>query len=140
MPKLILSVGRDLLLLKKRTSALHDAGYTVVAATDPRQAIADMFNGDFDLVLLCHSLTNEERERFAGIVRNYSPSTPVVIISDLEGRKYPYGTRTLRCYSDQILAAFRYTLATHAPIPAPYPPQRHPLPPLYSDPPLLLTP
>ncbi len=118
MPKLILSVGRDLQLLKKRTTALNGAGYTVVAATDPRQAIEDMFNGDFDLVLLCHSLTNEERQRFAGIVRNYSPSTPVVIISDLEGRKYPYGTRTVRCYSEQILAAVRDMLAAAGPIQA----------------------
>ena len=115
MPKLILSVGRDLQLLKKRTSALNDAGYTVVTSTDPRMAIEDMFNGDFDLVLLCHSLTNEERERFAGIVRNYSPSTPVVIISDLEGRKYTYGTRTVRCYSEQILAAVRDMVPTAGP-------------------------
>ena len=68
MRKLILSAGRDFDLLKKRNDALAEAGYIVVSAGGSYEAIERLLNGNFDLVLLCHSLAPEERRRLAGIV------------------------------------------------------------------------
>jgi DNA-binding NtrC family response regulator len=110
MRKLILSAGRDAYLLKKRNDALVEAGYIVVSASSSYEAMERLLNGDFDLVLLCHSLSNEERRRLSGIVKNYSPSTPVVLIADMEGQHYEYATRTVRCYPEQILAAVKTML------------------------------
>jgi CheY-like chemotaxis protein len=112
MRKLILSAGRDAYLLKKRNDALTEAGYIVVSASSSYEAIERLLNGDFDLVLLCHSLSNEERKRLAGIVKNYSPATPVVLIADMDGQQYEYATRTVRCYPEQILAAVKNMLET----------------------------
>ncbi|HLZ00347.1 MAG TPA: hypothetical protein VKT33_14910 [Candidatus Angelobacter sp.] len=111
----ILSAGRDPYLLKKRNDALTQAGYTVVSASSSYEAIERLLSGDFDLVLLCHSLSNEERRRLAGIVKNYSPSTPVVLIADMDGQQYEYATRTVRCYPEQIIAAVKTMLEAPRP-------------------------
>jgi CheY-like chemotaxis protein len=110
MHKLILSAGRDAHLLKKRNDVLTEAGYTVTSVGSSYEAIERLLSGNFDLVLLCHSLSNEERRRLAGIVKNYSPSTPVVLIADMDGQQYEYATRTVRCYPEQILAAVKTML------------------------------
>ena len=112
MPHTVLSTGRDPNVLRHRNAALEQAGYTVVAANSSPEIVERLFNGDFDVVLLCNSIPEEERRRLAEIIRSYSPSTPVIVISDFEGRKYSYGTRTVRCFPDQIIAAIRETFSS----------------------------
>jgi CheY-like chemotaxis protein len=61
----ILMVGRDRLLMKMRSQVLRGAGYTVEPSCSPLQAIDKFVTGDFDLVLLCHSIPAGDRERVA---------------------------------------------------------------------------
>lgn len=57
MPRVvILSVGNDEALLRSRNAVLRTAGYVVIEASSPRHAMAEFIGGDFDLVILCHSI------------------------------------------------------------------------------------
>jgi len=57
----ILSAGRDRPLLFTRNRVLEEAGYNVTAATTSAETVERFFTGDFDLVILCHSIPIEER-------------------------------------------------------------------------------
>ena len=115
MSFIVLSAGRDPVVLRNRNAALEQAGYTVASANNSPEVVDRLFNGEFDVVLLCHSIPEEERRRLAEIIRNYSSATPVIVISDFDGRQYSYGTRTARCFPDQIIAAIRETLTPEGP-------------------------
>ena len=86
MPTLILSAGRDLNLLKRRNAALTAAGYTVVTAVNSPDVVNKLFAGDFDLVVLCHTLGEQQQQRVAHIINGYTPSTPVIALSQVEER------------------------------------------------------
>jgi CheY-like chemotaxis protein len=111
MPIVILSAGRDPYLSKKRDLALAGAGYKVVSATNSPEIINKLFNGDFDAVILCNSIPNDERKRLARIIKSYSPSTPIIVLAEMEGRQYDYGTMTASGSPDGIMAALRQAFA-----------------------------
>jgi DNA-binding response OmpR family regulator len=82
MPQIVaLAVGRDPLLLQTRSQVLRSAGYTVVTALSLDQSLKEFRGGDFDLVILCHSIPQPERELFTNAVHSHSPKTPVIVIS-----------------------------------------------------------
>jgi DNA-binding response OmpR family regulator len=105
MPTIILSTGRDPEISKHRDRALTGAGFKVVPASTSPEIINRLFNGGFDIVILCNSIPGDERRKLASIIRNYSPSTPVLVIADMQGRVHDYGTRTTAGYPDDVVAA-----------------------------------
>jgi len=111
MSTVILSAGRDPRILKNRNEALTAAGYSVVTAASSPETINRLFNGDFDVVLLCSSIPDDERKRLTRIVTSYSPSTPVIVISDMDTQTFDFGARTARCFPQQIIAAIQDVLA-----------------------------
>lgn len=84
MTTLVLSVGNDSTLLAIRKLMLTDAGYTVVSALGPQEFINKLFDGDFDVVVLCTSLTPLERRRMATLVRQHRPSARIFALSEAE--------------------------------------------------------
>lgn len=104
MPFLLLSAGRDPDLLKQRNAQLLAAGFKVASATDSYEVVDKLLNGNFDLVLLCDSMSDQDRERLARIISSYSPSTPVVLISRADGEEHAFGSGPLRCHPEQLLA------------------------------------
>lgn len=82
MPFTILSVGRDPILLKTRRVALLTAGYAIECAASVAGAIERILQGDYDLILLCMSLREEERLRLVSVCRRQTPFTPVLIVSE----------------------------------------------------------
>ena len=109
MPIVILSAGREPQLSRKRDQALIAAGYNVVSANNSPEIINKLFNGDFDAVILCNSIPNEERRRLSSIIKSYSPSTPVILLAEMQGRKYDYGTVTTDATPEQIVATVHAT-------------------------------
>ncbi len=104
MPYLILSAGCDEILRKKRNSVLAACGYQIAEASDCCEVVDKLLNGDFDLVLLCNSLPEEERRLLARIISIQSPSTPVVLISDRQNNEeIQLGGRTVECRPEQLL-------------------------------------
>jgi DNA-binding response OmpR family regulator len=110
MQFVILYAGRDPQLLRQWSKPLLMAGYNVVPVVDPVDTVYKLFNGDFDLVLLCESLPVDDRRRLARLVRNHSPSTPVLIINEQEGVDYDMGTRGVLGNAEKILAAVQTSL------------------------------
>ena len=110
MPYLILSAGRNPDLLKQRNAALSAEGYKVASAWDSCEIVEKLLNGDFDLVLLCHSIPEEDRRRLAGIVASYTPSTPVIVVSENERIAHEVAPRAINCSPEQVMAAVRSSL------------------------------
>lgn len=110
MSFLILSAGRDAELLKHRNTALAALGYRVAAASDSLEIVDKLLNGDFDLVLLCHTIPDEDRLRVARIVAGYTPSTPVVLVSEDGRSQFAAGGRIVQCRSEQIMSTLIHSL------------------------------
>ena len=82
MPHIVaLAVGLDPLLLETRNRVLESAGHTIVSALSVEQGLERFVSGDFDIVILCHSIPVRERERLTYAIRRRSPNTPVVVIT-----------------------------------------------------------
>src|SRR5579864_7572509 len=86
MPRfLVLNVSSDLLLLETRGRVLSTSGYTVVSQPSISGATKVFLAGDFDAVILCHSVPLKERQHFIELIRAKSPSTPVVVVASSVG-------------------------------------------------------
>jgi DNA-binding response OmpR family regulator len=79
----ILSVGNDETLLRSRNAVLRTAGCVVIEAVSPKHAMAEFNGGDFDLVILCHSISPEDCERLGEAIRRRSVRTPVISVGEL---------------------------------------------------------
>lgn len=115
MPFLILSAGRDIGLLKQRSAILRQAGYEVVTAGNSPELVNRLFNGDFDLVLLCGSMREEERRRLTAIVKSHTPSTPVVSIEEKLRLVDKAEEQGILCGPEQVLEAVRDALSQPSP-------------------------
>ena len=110
MSLVILLAGCDPELLTQWAGPLVAAGYAVVSAADSSETIDKIFKRDFDLVLLCRSLTEDERRRLILILRIYTPETPVLMIGGPEDVDYQYGVRAVPGIPDRIVAAVQTSL------------------------------
>jgi len=118
----ILSAGRDRPLLFTRNRVLEEAGYSVTPASTSAETVERFFAGDFDVVILCHSIPLEERERIATLVRMHSPSTPVIVLADLPTRKYEFGDITVDSDATSLLRSLPKALKMGAESKPPAPP------------------
>jgi DNA-binding NtrC family response regulator len=88
MPHIVaLCVGRDPLLLLTRGQVLRSDGYIVSSTLSADQALQQFVAGDFDMVILCHSIPAREREKLAEAIHLRSPNTPVVVVAAGYGGK-----------------------------------------------------
>jgi hypothetical protein len=110
----ILSAGRDRPLLYTRNRVLEEAGYIVTATSTAAETVEKFFAGDFDLVILCHSIPLEERERIATLVSMHSPSTPVIALADLPSRRFNFGDLTVDSDANSLLTSVPVALAMGA--------------------------
>jgi DNA-binding response OmpR family regulator len=107
----VLAIGYDPVLLETRSQVLRSAGYTVVSARSLKQAIPQFLEGDFDLVVLCHSIPEEDRQRFMNLIRRHTSRTPVVFISSGFGQLDRSADVTLENDPDDLVAGLREVLS-----------------------------
>ena len=81
--KLILAVGKDPPLFESRCSTLRNAGYIVDSEYSVKDAIERFKHGDFDLVLVGHSMSARDRNRLAHLIRAFGSHTPIVSVASL---------------------------------------------------------
>jgi DNA-binding NtrC family response regulator len=82
MPQIVaLTVGRDPLLAETRSQVLRRDGYVVVKSLSVQQALKDFVAGDFDIVLLCHTIPPEDRELLVKAIHSRRPNVPVVLVA-----------------------------------------------------------
>ena len=88
---LILAIGRDSLLLKLREQVLIKLGYLVKTASDLPDFYLQFSQGDYDLVILCHTLSATEAKGIINFARNHRPSARLLGLS-------PVPAETFRLY------------------------------------------
>ncbi len=89
-----LTVGRDPLLLHTRNEILRKYGIATVSALSIQDAFQIFQSGDFDFVLLCHSVPEAERKQLITLMRNRRASTPVITISEVSFYDDPFADIT----------------------------------------------
>jgi hypothetical protein len=52
--------------------------------------------GDFDLVLLCHSIPAGDKERVAGLIREDKSRIPIVSVASFDGQYDPFAEATIK--------------------------------------------
>jgi DNA-binding response OmpR family regulator len=114
----VLAVGLDPWMLMAQDSAWRSEGYIVISAHSIRDAIDHFKAGDFDLVLLGHSITAESKERLTYLIRASGSTTPVVCISSSRDVSYAFADATLRNDPVELLAGMKELMASGTRIPA----------------------
>jgi DNA-binding response OmpR family regulator len=106
----ILAVGLDSSLLRTRALVLQSAGYVVQSASSVKDAVRSFLAGDFDLVLLCHSVPSLERDRLTCLIRASGSHTPVASVSGNSCPNDAFVTATLEDGPDKLLRGIRDVL------------------------------
>jgi CheY-like chemotaxis protein len=108
---LVLAVGLDRSLLATRTLVLEFAGYMVVSASSVKEGVGRLQAGDFDLVILCHSIPAKERERLSCLIRASGSHIPIVSIAGTQGQHDAFANATLGgSDTKKLLSDLRETL------------------------------
>lgn len=110
----VLAVGLDAWQLTAQNSALRSAGYVVTSAVSCRDAIEHFRAGDFDLVLLGHSISMEDKERLTFLIRASGSRTPVVCIAESPGDCNRFADATLEGDASALIKGMRAALAKAA--------------------------
>jgi DNA-binding NarL/FixJ family response regulator len=114
----VLAVGLDSSESIAQSSPWKSAGFVVVSAYSVAEAFDRFQAGDFDLVLLGHSISIESRKRLTSLIRASGSRTPVVCIAKSSTDSYSFADATLKNDSSQILTGIGELLAKRARIPA----------------------
>lgn len=118
MPQtVVLAVGLDSTLLSNRHSVWQPAGYYITPAHSISEAIAHFTDGDYDLVLLGHSIPAESRERLTFLVRASGSSVPIVCIANSSSLPDSFADATFRSEPDNLLHEIGELLAQRVKMP-----------------------
>jgi CheY-like chemotaxis protein len=107
---IVLCVGFDLSLLRARGLVLESAGYLVESVSTFKGAADRFQSGDFDLVLLCHSVPRKDRDRLTSLIRSSGSRTPIVSIAGNLGECDAFATATLEDGPNNFLAGIKDVL------------------------------
>ncbi len=83
LPGVILYAGRDHGLVQSRCMVLEQAGFVVDLCDNSEDCVRKFLEGHYDLVMLCNSLRDGERERLCSLVHRFSARTPILRICSL---------------------------------------------------------
>ena len=108
----VLAVGVDPSLLATQMPVWQSAGYLVTSAESIREAIVQLKDGDFDLVLLFHSIPPESRERLTFLIRSSGMRVPVVCVADSSSGYDSFADATIRNEPDNLLRDIGELLAS----------------------------
>jgi CheY-like chemotaxis protein len=107
----VLVVGKDPVLLETRSRVLRLAGFTVVPAPCPELAVVQFLQGDFDLVLLCHTIPQEERRRLCRSFHQHTPRTPIVSVACCSGQRDTFVDATVESGPAELIAGLNELVA-----------------------------
>lgn len=99
----VLAVGLDSWLLEDHRAAWRSAGYYVISTASIKEAINHFKAGDFDLVLLGHSIPAEAREEIAFLIRATGSRVPVACIAAASGHHDSFADATFEQDSSELL-------------------------------------
>jgi DNA-binding response OmpR family regulator len=116
MPQgLVLSIGLDVGILDTREMLLRSAGYSVVSAISIKEAVYLFKDGEFDVIVLCHTLSIKDCERLTGAVRASGSRIPIVCVSETAfDNRNSFADETLDKNPAAFLTAIEDVLRNHA--------------------------
>jgi hypothetical protein len=107
----VLAVGVEQSFLASQLSLWQPAGYHITSAGSIREAIVQLRDRDFDVILLGHSIPMESRERLTFLIRTTGLKTPVVCVTDSPYDDDSFADATLRNDRDDLLKIIGELLA-----------------------------
>lgn len=110
----VLMVGLDGFLVETRCALLRAAGYLVESVYSMNEAAHRFLEGDFDMVLLCHTIPTRERHRLIRSIRATGSRTPVVYLARGVGEEDAYASATVESSPEKFLQGIRETVAKEA--------------------------
>ena len=110
----VLAIGLDSPLFDAQRRVLQSAGYLVTSAWSVKTAIDDFTAGDFDLILLSHSLPIEGRERLTSLIRASGSRVPVVCTTNSSGDCDTFADATIRNEPHELMREIEKILAKQA--------------------------
>jgi len=114
----VLAVGMDSSLLASQRPVWQSAGYHITAPGSIKEAMVQFWVGDFDLILLGHSIPFENRERLTFLIRASGSRKPLVCVTDLPGDHESFADATIRNEPDHLLQVIGELLANRTKTPA----------------------
>jgi CheY-like chemotaxis protein len=115
---MVLAVGFDPSSMTPRILVLQSAGYVVIKAWSLEEAVDHFQSGDFDLVLMCHSVPTADRERLARLIRASGSTIPIVSIAGSPGECDVLANATLEDGPNKFVAGIKDALVKAMRIPA----------------------
>ena len=106
----VLMVGRDRVLVETRSQVLRTAGYIVVLAFNPRDAIDEFVKGDFDLVLLCHSIPSTPENGWRALSGSTHCSLRLFPSRPFDGQFDDFADATIENDPNLLIASLREVL------------------------------
>jgi CheY-like chemotaxis protein len=113
---LVLSVGLDPALLATRNLVLQSAGYIVASVASVREAVDRFKGGDFDLMVLCHSIPERDRGWLTCLIRASGSHIPVVAVSARPYERDGFADLTLDDDPYKFLEGVGVAMLNHAKI------------------------
>jgi len=107
VPGIVLAVGFEPSLMTARMLVLQSAGYVIVRGSSLKETVDHLHSGDFDLVLLCHSVPATDRERLTSLIRASGSRIPIVSIAGRLGECDAFANATLEDGPNKFLAGIR---------------------------------
>lgn len=107
----VLSIGQDPVLLVTRSLFLRAAGYGVEGACNLKEALLKVRDGDFDVVILCHTIPTQDRNRLISLIRASGSRVPVIYV-ELTPQLFPsaFADATVEGDPTKLLTCIRETL------------------------------
>ena len=109
--KVVLAVGVDSWMLTSNRADWRAAGFIVLPVITMREAFEHFRTGDFDLVLLGHSLPFESKERLTYLIRKSGSHTPIVSIAQASSHCDSFASATIPNDANLLLQGMRELLA-----------------------------
>jgi len=114
----VLAVGLDSWMLTSHLGAWRSAGYYFIFAASMAEAIDQVREGDFDLVLLGDSIPLEGRKRLIDEARSFGSKIPVAWIGSSATDQHAFAVSTARNEPHKMLQGIKEIIASRAGIAA----------------------
>ncbi len=107
---IILSVGANRTLLETRNMVLRATGYTVESARSLKQAIDRCRAREFDVVIICDSVSSKDRDCLTSWIRAAGSLTAVVSVSRNLGQSDDFADANLGYEPEKFLSGIKDVL------------------------------
>lgn len=112
MPEtLVLSVSLDPIAQYAREAVLRSAGYIVVSTSSIKEAFHLFQDGDFDVMILCPTLSIKDRERLTGWIRASGSRIPIAWISSTPQEHIVFPDTSIEQNPVELVAGIKCMLA-----------------------------